>query len=202
MRIFVFVNYLAHSYLSFGKNEVIIGNFIADSMHGNNFSGLPAGVVKGIMLHRKIDSYTDSHPVYLSSKHRFRKEFDKYSGVLMDIMYDHFLAKNFDLYSSVPLQEYVTGIYKVLRDNFEFLPENAKRFYGYMTERNIFYHYSSLEGIETVLTHLSHRIRHRYELQLAMPTLKREYEEIEAEFSVFFDELSTFCKNQPEITEL
>lgn len=202
MCIFVFVNYLAHSYLSFGKNELIIGNFIADSMHGNNFSGLPAGVVKGIMLHRKIDSYTDSHPVYLSSKHRFRKEFDKYSGVLMDIMYDHFLAKNFEHYSSVPLQEYATGIYKLLQDNYEFLPENAKRFYGYMTERNILYHYSSLKGIETVLTHLSHRIRHRYELQLAMPILEREYEEIEAEFSVFFEELSAFCRIQPEITEM
>jgi acyl carrier protein phosphodiesterase len=195
------LNYLAHSYLSFGRNELIIGNFIADSMHGNNFSGLPAGVVKGIKLHRKIDSYTDSHPVYLSSKHRFRKEFDKYSGVLMDIIYDHFLAKNFEKYSSVPLQEYSTGIYKALQDNYEFLPENAKRFYGYMTERNILYHYSSLKGIETVLTHLSHRIRHRYELQLAMPILEREYEEIEAEFSVFFEALSTFCQNQPEITE-
>lgn len=193
------MNYLAHSFLSFGNNELIVGNFIADSMHGNNFSGLPAGVVKGIMLHRKIDSFTDSHPVYLSSKHRFRKEFDKYSGVLMDIMYDHFLAKNFERYASVSLQEHATGIYKVLQDNFDFLPENAKRFYGYMTERNILFHYSTLEGIETVLTHLSHRIRHRYELQLAMPILEREYEEIETEFHVFFEELSAYCKKQPEM---
>jgi acyl carrier protein phosphodiesterase len=193
------MNYLAHSVLSFGNNELIVGNFIADSMHGNNFSGLPAGIVRGIMLHRKIDSFTDAHPVYRSSKHRFRNDFDKYSGVLMDIIYDHFLAKNFDRYSSVPLQEYATGIYKVLQNNFDFLPENAKRFYGYMTERNILFHYSTLEGIETVLTHLSHRIRHRYELQLAMPILQQEYEEIETEFGVFFEELSNFCKSQPEV---
>lgn len=193
------LNYLAHSVLSFGNNELIVGNFIADSMHGNNFSGLPAGIVRGIMLHRKIDSFTDAHPVYRSSKHRFRKDFDKYSGVLMDIIYDHFLAKNFDRYSPVPLQDYATGIYKVLQDNFDFLPENAKRFYGYMTERNILFHYSTLEGIETVLTHLSHRIRHRYELQLAMPILEREYEEIETEFGVFFEELSNYCKSQPEV---
>jgi len=193
------MNYLAHSVLSFGKPELIVGNFIADSMHGNNFSGLPAGIVSGIMLHRKIDSFTDAHPVYRSSKHRFRKDFDKYSGVLMDIIYDHFLAKNFDRYSTVPLQAYATNIYKVLQDNFDFLPENAKRFYGYMTERNILFHYSTIEGIETVLTHLSHRIRHRYELQLAMPILQREYEEIETEFGVFFEELSAFCKSQPEV---
>lgn len=193
------MNYLAHSFLSFGNNELIVGNFIADSMHGNNFSGLPAGIVKGIMLHRKIDSFTDTHPVYLSSKHRFRKDFDKYSGVLMDIIYDHFLAKDFERYSAIPLQEHASDIYRILQDNFDFLPENAKRFYGYMTERNILFHYSSLEGIETVLTHLSHRIRHRYELQLAMPILRREYEEIETEFGVFFEELSAFCKQQIEL---
>lgn len=195
------MNYLAHSVLSFGNNELIVGNFIADSMHGNNFSGLPAGIVRGIMLHRKIDSFTDAHPVYRTSKHRFRKEFDKYSGVLMDIIYDHFLAKNFEHYVSVPLQEYATGIYKVLQDNMDFLPENARRFYGYMTERNILFHYSTLEGIETVLTHLSHRIRHRYELQLAMPILEREYDEIETEFAVFFGELYDFCKKQPEVED-
>lgn len=194
------MNYLAHTFLSFHKPEIIVGNFIADSMHGNHFDGLPEGIVKGIKLHRKIDSYTDNHPVYLTSKHRFRKDFDKYSGVLMDIIYDHFLAKNFSHYSSLSLQDYADGIYKTLKDNFEFLPEHAQRFYGYMTERNILYHYSSLEGIETVLTHLSHRIRHRYELQLAIPILKSQYNEIEEEFSVFFDDLLLFCKSQPEIS--
>ncbi len=194
------MNYLAHTFLSFHKPEIVTGNFMADSMHGNNFEGLPSGVIKGIRLHRKIDSYTDSHPVYLTSKHRFRKDFDKYSGVLMDIIYDHFLAKNFERYSTIPLQDYVNNIYEILKNNFNVLPENAKRFYGYMTERNILYHYSTLEGIETVLTHLSHRIRHRYELQTAIPILKKEYDEIEEEFFVFFDDLSAFCKAQPEIT--
>jgi len=175
---------------------------MADSMHGNYFDGLPAGIIKGIRLHRKIDSFTDTHLVYLSSKHRFRKEFDKYSGVLMDIIYDHFLAKNFSKYSSVSLQDYADGVYKILKNNFDVLPENARHFYGYMTERNILYHYSSLEGIETVLTHLSHRIKHRYELQSAIHTLKNEYADIEEEFFVFFNDLLNFCKIQTEITDI
>lgn len=195
------LNYLAHSYLSFNRSELIVGNFIADSMHGNNFSGLPAGVVQGIMLHRKIDSYTDSHPVYLTSKHRFSKVFDKYSGVLMDIIYDHFLAKHFDRYSELPLQTYVSGIYETLAAHYGYLPEHARRFYGYMTERNILFHYSTLQGIETVLSHLSHRIRHRYELHLAVPILEEQYEAIEAEFFVFFDALCTYCKEQPELAD-
>jgi acyl carrier protein phosphodiesterase len=196
------LNYLAHSYLSFNQPELIIGNFIADSIQGNRFEGLTEGMVHGIRLHRKIDTFTDSHPIYLTSKHRFSKEFDKYSGVLMDIIYDHFLAKNFHLYSELSLQEHATSVYLLLEDNFRFLPENAKRFFGYMTERNILFHYSSLDGIETVLTHLSHRIRNRFELQTALPILENEYTSIEEEFFIFFDDLQAFCKKQPELSGL
>ena len=193
------MNYLAHSYLSYHKNDLIIGNFIADSIRGNRFEGLTEGIIKGITLHRKIDVFTDSHPVFLDSNHRFSKDFDKYSGALMDIIYDHYLAKNFNLYSPLTLQEYVNGIYDLIKTNHVYLPEPAKQFYGYMTERNILFHYSSLEGIETVLTHLSNRIKNRFELQLAIPILEKNYKDIEDEFFTFFDDLQTFCKLQPEV---
>lgn len=193
------MNYLAHSFLSFQKTELIVGNFIADSLQGNKFEGLNEGIIKGIKLHRKIDSYTDSHPIHLASKHYFRKHFDKYSGVVVDIIYDHFLAKNFKLFSTITLQDYANQVYKLVQQYEQYLPEKAKRFYGYMIERNILYHYSSIIGIETVLTHLSRRIKNRYELQLAIPILKENYTEIENEFFVFFDDLIAFCKNQPEV---
>ena len=193
------MNYLAHSYLSYQKTDLIIGNFIADSIRGNQFDGLSDGIIEGIRLHRKIDTFTDAHPIYLTSKHRFSKDFDKYSGVLMDIIYDHYLAKNFELYSPLSLQQHAGWIYDVLKNNHDILPELAKRFYGYMTERNILFNYSSLNGIETVLTHLSNRIRNRFELQLAIPILKANYQEIEEEFTIFFDDLQAYCKEQPEL---
>jgi len=193
------LNYLAHSYLSYQKPDLIIGNFIADSIRGNQFEGLTDGIIEGIRLHRKIDTFTDSHPIYLTSKHRFSKDFDKYSGVLMDIIYDHYLAKNFEQYSALSLQTHANEVYNILKNNHDYLPENAKRFYGYMTERNILFHYSTLNGIETVLTHLSGRIRNRFELQLAIPILEANYQEIEEEFFVFFDDLQAFCKEQPEL---
>ncbi|HRG00903.1 MAG: ACP phosphodiesterase [Bacteroidia bacterium] len=193
------MNYLAHSYLSYQKPDLIIGNFIADSIRGNQFEGLTDGIIEGIRLHRKIDTFTDSHPIYLTSKHRFSKDFDKYSGVLMDIIYDHYLAKNFEQYSALSLQTHANEVYNILKNNHDYLPENAKRFYGYMTERNILFHYSTLNGIETVLTHLSGRIRNRFELQLAIPILEANYQEIEEEFFVFFDDLQAFCKEQPEL---
>ena len=179
-----------------------MGNFIADSIQGNRFDGLTENIIKGITLHRKIDSYTDSHPIYLTSKHRFSKDFDKYSGILMDIFYDHFLAKNFSNFSPIPLQKHATNIYQILGENEIYLPEHAKRFYGYMTERNILVNYGTLDGIETVLTHLSHRIRRRFQLQDAMPLLKKEYVEIEEEFMVFFVHLHTFSKDQDEVKSI
>jgi acyl carrier protein phosphodiesterase len=193
------LNYLAHSYLSFQTPDLIVGNFIADSLRGNHFEGLTEDIIKGVTLHRKIDFFTDSHPIFLTSKHRFSKVFDKYSGVLMDIIYDHYLAKNFHLYSNLSLQQHSDGIYDILQKNMTYLPEPAKRFYQYMTERNILFHYSSLKGIETVLTHLSHRIRNRFDLQLAIPILEKDYTEIEEEFFIFFDELKAFCEVQPEV---
>jgi acyl carrier protein phosphodiesterase len=196
------LNYLAHSFLSFQNTDLIIGNFIADSIQGNRFDGLTEGIIKGISLHRKIDTYTDAHPVFLTSKHRFSKDFDKYSGVLMDIIYDHYLAKNFEQYSSLSLQNHADGIYDILKNNYDFLPEHAKRFYGYMTERNILFHYSSIEGIQTVLTHLSNLIRNRFELQLAIPILEANYQEIEEEFFIFFKDLQAFCKEQSELNGL
>jgi acyl carrier protein phosphodiesterase len=196
------MNYLAHSYLSFNHHDLMIGNFIADSIQGNKFEGLTENIIKGITLHRKIDVFTDQHLVYLKSKHRFSNDYDKYSGVLMDIFYDHFLAKNFEKYSSLSLENYSQDAYKILGDNTIYFPEHAKRFYQYVTERNIFYHYSTIEGIETVLTHLSHRIKHRYHLNLSIPLLKDNYIELENEFFLFFDELISFCKNQSEVITL
>jgi acyl carrier protein phosphodiesterase len=117
----------------------------------------------------------------------------------MDIIYDHYLAKNFEQYSPLSLQQHADGIYEILKINHDFLPEHAKRFYDYMTQRNILFHYSSLNGIETVLTHLSSRIRNRFELQLAIPILEANYQEIEEEFTIFFDDLQAFCKEQPEL---
>lgn len=193
------MNYLAHSVLSFNNPDLIIGNFIADSVKGSHFEGLTPEIIKGITLHRKIDVYTDSHPVFLSSKYRFREQFGKFSGVITDIIYDHFLAKNFEKYSEKPLQEHATYMYSLLQVNHVFLPEHAKRFYQYMTERNVLVSYADLKGIETVLQHLSHRIRFQYHLNLAIPLVENQYQELESEFFAFFESIMAYCLDQTEL---
>ena len=93
------MNFRAHIYLS-GENEPLkIGNFIADSIRGNSYLDYPEDLKNGILLHRYIDTFTDAHPIYRKSKHRLHEKYGHYSGVIMDIVYDHFLAKNWNKYS-------------------------------------------------------------------------------------------------------
>ena len=88
------MNFLAHIYLS-GNNDLIkIGNFMADGIRGNDYLKFPDDVKKGILLHRQIDTFTDLNPIYRKSKHRLHAKYGHYSGVIMDILYDHYLAKN------------------------------------------------------------------------------------------------------------
>ena len=105
------MNYLAHVYLS-GTNDLIkIGNFMADSIKGNQYLNYEKEFQYGILLHRHIDSFTDSHPIYRQSKHRLHEKYGHYSGVIMDILYDHFLAKNWATYSRGKLEDFAVDFY-------------------------------------------------------------------------------------------
>ncbi|MGB5646129.1 MAG: ACP phosphodiesterase, partial [Muriicola sp.] len=101
------MNFLAHIFLSFGDKEISIGNFIADSIRGNKYTHLPATIQKGIILHREIDTFTDAHPIHKKSSKRLHPTQGHYSGVVIDVFYDHFLAKNWAQYSEEPLETFV-----------------------------------------------------------------------------------------------
>ena len=89
------MNYLAHIYLSGDDDEdLMIGNYIGDCVKGRRISDYPFRIQCGLLLHREIDSFTDTHPVYLQSKRRFMPVAGHYAGVVCDVVYDHFLAKN------------------------------------------------------------------------------------------------------------
>src|SRR6185295_1769118 len=136
----------------------MIGNFIADFVKGNKKNDYPEGIRKGIELHRAIDDYTDHHAVTELSKQRLRPKYHKYSGVIVDLYYDHFLAKNFDEYSPVSLKEYSLNTYKILNDNYDLLPEGVHYFLPFMIERNWLLNYATTEGIGRALSGLSKRV--------------------------------------------
>ncbi len=98
------MNFLAHIYLSGNDTDLIIGNFIADGIKGKKYKKFSPGIQKGILLHREIDTFTDAHPIVRQSTKRLHKNYGHYSGIIVDILYDHFLAKNWSRYSDVPLE--------------------------------------------------------------------------------------------------
>lgn len=116
------MNFLAHIYLSGDSDLVTIGNFMADGIKAKDYRKYEREIQIGILLHREIDTYTDAHPTVRKSTKRLHKKYGHYSGVIVDILYDHFLAKNWHRYSKIPLNKYVEDFYNSLEDNFDKLP--------------------------------------------------------------------------------
>ncbi len=190
------MNFLAHIYLS-GDNDLLkIGNFMADSIRGNSYLDYPDELRKGILLHRSIDSFTDAHPIYRKSKHRLHEKYGHYSGVIMDIVYDHFLAKNWKTYSDVSLENYAAAFYKLLQDQYELLTEKTQKMIPYMIGRNWLLSYASLEGLEMILFQMDYRTKHRANMQEAIVEVIQYYKEFEEEFMLFFEELQNHCKEK------
>jgi acyl carrier protein phosphodiesterase len=187
------MNFLAHIYLS-GDNDLLkIGNFMADSIRGNRYLQYPDEIKKGILLHRFIDTFTDAHLIYRKSKHRLHEKYGHYSGVIMDIVYDHFLAKNWNHYSDEKLEEYSDSFYKLLQANYDILTEKTKGMLPYMMGRNWLVSYATLEGLEMILFQMDHRTKNRVHMHEAIAEIRQYYTEFEEEFTLFFEELEQHC---------
>ncbi|MFD2603331.1 acyl carrier protein phosphodiesterase [Flavobacterium suzhouense] len=189
------MNFLAHIYLS-GDNDLIkIGNFMADGIHGKP-ENFPADVQKGIMLHRAIDTYTDAHPVFRQGTKRLHARYHHYAGVIMDIFYDHFLAKNWSDYHNQPLLDYTLAFYKSLEDNYEILTEKTKGLMPYMVQYNWLVSYATVEGIARILTQMDNRTKNKSGMRTSVDELLEFYKEYETEFTAFFEDMKVHVKEK------
>jgi len=195
------MNFLAHLYLSGDNPKVKIGNFIGDFVKGKNLiERFDADVAKGIGLHREIDWFTDTHAVVKQSKDRLRPKYRHYSGVIVDIFYDHFLAKNWDSYSRDLLPDFAEASYATIQQHEAILPEEVKYMLPYMINGNWLVSYSKLEGIQKALSGLARRTRFESKMEESVADLQENYEDFKKEFEVFFPELiansETWMKKQ------
>jgi len=190
------MNYLSHLYLSKDNQEILIGNFIADAVKGNKLNNYPEGIKKGILLHRYIDTFTDTHPISKRSMQRLHPRYRHYKGVIMDIIYDHFLAKHWTKYSSIPLEEYAKNTYDYLHRKSTLFPEKMLPVLNHMTNHNWLVTYSSLNGIELVLNGMNSRTKGLSQMHLAIEDLKSHYEDFESDFFEFFEELEIYTKSK------
>ncbi|MBO6607421.1 ACP phosphodiesterase [Psychroserpens sp.] len=188
------MNFLAHIYLSQDIDDIIIGNFIADNIRGKRYQKYSVGIQKGILLHRQIDSFTDSHPIVRLSTKRLHQNYGHYSSVIVDILYDHFLAKNWDSYSQIDLESYTKNFYNLIMSNIDDLPEKTQNMMPYMISGNWLLNYAKIEGIQSVLNGMNRRTKFKSNMNLATRELIQYYAEFESEFTEFFDVLIQFSK--------
>lgn len=180
------MNFLAHLFLSNEPSEIMVGNFIADSVKGNAIYDFTEGIQKGIKIHRAIDTFTDTHAETQKSIIRLRDRYKKYAPVITDIFYDHFLAINWNNYSNVSLREYTNSVYKYLGEYYVIFPERSKQFYNYMIKYDILFVYTKIEGIEKVMQGMSRRAHFVSGMETATEELIKNYTDFQADFKAFF----------------
>ncbi len=196
------MNFLAHIYLSGYNEDIIIGNFIADNVKGKDIENYSETVKKGIKLHRKIDYYTDNHIAVKSSKKRLQNKYHKYSGVIVDIYYDHFLAANWYNYSNENINDFASRAYKIFYKNFLILPNKTKAFLPLMISSNWLVNYSKLEFLQRVFKRMAHNTSFDSGMENAVEDLKKDYSLYRLEFNVFFPDIIKFTnKNIKELNK-
>lgn len=190
------MNFLAHLYLSGENEEVMFGNFIGDAVKGNQFMHYNEEIRKGVLLHRMIDKYTDNHPIVEQSKIRLRNKYHKYSGVIIDMVYDHYLAVNWHEYSNVPLKSYVQSAYFIVLKRYFILPAHIKKILPFMIYSNWLASYANLDEMQKRFEGMSRRAKFESGMQYVIADIKNDYQLYEAEFKAYFPDIINYVKNQ------
>lgn len=177
----------------------MLGGIAADFAKPPELAKLPPEVQDGVRLHRLIDSFTDSHPIVRASIGRISEKFHWFSGIIIDIYYDHILAREWHRYSLERLESFAARSYLMLEQLLPYAPDEAGGFIRWMIEDNRLVRYGTVEGIEDTLRRLSLRIARRIpknaiQLELAMPLLIENDAKLVDDFNSFYPELVSFAE--------
>lgn len=191
------MNYLSHIFLSGDNEDIILGNFLGDYVKGNlqklDQTLYSKEVILGLKLHRQIDTFTDSHPVVKKSISRVRPHFHKFSGIVIDMFYDHIFAKNFHHFSDIALEDFSMSFYDLLRKREDEIPSALDRMVISMTTRDWLTNYSNLDGLRWSLKGIASRISYQSGIENATEVIEKNYPLFEEDFFHFFPEIQQFC---------
>lgn len=193
------MNFLAHIYLSGNDDEVKIGNFIGDYVKGKAFHIYPEKIKQGILLHRFIDSFTDQNTYTLDAKQIFAPKYRKYAGIVIDIVYDHFLATNWSKYSDVSLRVFIDRFHDLLITNNNMLPAEVQDFVPKLIKNDRIYSYKEIEGIRSVLSTMAIYTSLPDHSDFAIMALKENYEFLKQSFFLFFSDILYYIKTSHNI---
>ena len=183
------MNYLAHVYLSRENIDLAIGNFIADNIKGNNYKKFNINWQKGILLHRFIDSYTDSHYIFREHSKLFFDSHRHYSRVLIDIFYDHFLAKNWKKYSHISLENFEFDFCKSLAQNLNKFPIEMSNKIRFFICQKWFTKYSSIKGLIYILEKMDNKTQYESKFVTSIEKFISFAPEMESQFFIFFEDM-------------
>ncbi|HVL13632.1 MAG TPA: ACP phosphodiesterase [Gemmata sp.] len=192
------MNFLAHLHLAAPDPGLMLGGVVADFARNPEIEVLPADVRRGVRLHRLIDGFTDRHAVVQKSISRVSSRLGWFTGIVIDIYYDHILARDWSRYAAVPLREFADQSYLTLEDQHTVTPPDARHFIRRMIETDQLVGYSTPEGLATTLARVSRRIAERIPkraiwLPDALPDLAAADPDLAADFHDFYPELIAFA---------
>ena len=195
---FAGMNFLAHAYLSFNNPEILVGNMISDFVKGSARLRFSGKIPDGIMLHRNIDEYTDNHYATRQAKEIFRPHYRLYSGAIVDVLYDHFLANDPSSFNTDSLELFTQQSYNTIELYSTQLPLRFLNMFSYMRTENWLFHYHTKNGIRNSLQGLVRRAAYLSESHTAFQLFVDHYDVLQGCFNNFFPDVKQFAKHRME----
>lgn len=197
------MNILIHLFFSQNDENIILGNFIADYIRGiNRIKGYPPQIQSGIKLHQWIDNYSDNNLIVKKTISIFSPSLKHYAPVAVDVIYDHFMSNNWEKFSKIPLHYTISDFYLILENNYNILPNKAKRAVDHMITNNWLMMYKDLSGLKHIFEWMDSRASFEANLTNSVEILLEYYSDIENDFFAFIDKMIIdFDKIQSDINE-
>ncbi len=183
------MNHLAHSLLSYPDAENLLGNFIGDFVKGSAWQAYPPEIRAGILLHRRIDAFTDTHPSVRASVRRIRLVAGRYAGPVADVLYDHLLLLHWSEYADLSFEDYAAWLYAALDERQGQMPEPLQQRWPLMREARFVHGYADESGMLRVLERFSRRLAGQFDPTVVHTTFFEEIEAFSADFTAFFPDL-------------
>jgi len=193
---FVGMNYLGHAYLSFDSPQILVGNMISDFVKGSDKFMFSGNIQKGIALHREIDAYTDTHPATKKAMEVFRPNYRLYSAPIMDVLFDHFLANDKNVFDDTSLKRFSSNIYRQLENNSTYLPNRFLQMFTYMKAEDWLYNYKFNEGMRKTLYGLMRRASFIRESETAYLLFLQHHDHLNDCYQQFFGDVKLFAKEK------
>jgi acyl carrier protein phosphodiesterase len=188
------MNFLAHLFLSCQEEELLIGNFMGDFVRGSQLDQYPESIQAGIHLHRKIDTFTDAHPVVREGARLLRPEHSRYAPVILDVFYDFLLIKNWFRFSEESLREFTQNVYTTLERNIEKMPPALQRRVPHMIADDWLMRYGEWDGLAFAFSRMRLRVSRPAYFDQVIDSLQQHEAALDAGFQQFFPDVIAFVE--------